>query len=268
MDSLNIAILALIQGITEFLPASSSGHLILWPLLTGQADQGLMMDVAVHIGTLAAVCVYFRADFLRLVAGLTDVLRGRLHSDAARLCLLVALATVPAVLTGLALKLAGATEGLRSVAVVGWATLLGAGLLWWADRVGGQHRAGGDWRLRDAVVMGLLQAVALIPGTSRSGITMTGARFLGFERAEAARLSLLMAIPVTFAAGTLETVELITDGNLALTQELGLGAGLSFLAALAALTVMMRMFRRDWTMLPFVLYRIALGVGLLVFAYT
>jgi len=267
MDSLNIAILALIQGITEFLPISSSGHLILWPLLTGHEDQGLMMDVAVHMGTLVAVCVYFRTDFLRLVAGLADVLRGRWASDAARLFLLIALATVPAVLAGLALKLAGATESLRSVAVIGWATLLGAGLLWWADRAGGQHRAGGDWRLRDAVIMGLMQAVALIPGTSRSGITMTGARFLGFERAEAARLSLLLAIPVTFAAGALETVDLIKDGNLALTGELALGAGLSFLAAMATLTVMMRMFRRDWTMLPFVLYRLALGTALLAIAY-
>lgn len=267
MDSLNIAILALIQGITEFLPISSSGHLILWPLLTGARDQGLMMDVAVHMGTLAAVCVYFRADFLRLVSGLCDVLRGRLHSGAARLFLLIALATVPAVVAGFALKTAGAMEGLRSVAVIGWATLAGAGLLWWADRFGGQARAGGDWRLRDAVIMGLLQAVALIPGTSRSGITMTGARWLGFERAEAARLSLLMAIPVTFAAGTLETADLIGEGNLALTRELTLGAGLSFLAALAALTVMMRMFRRDWTMLPFVLYRLVLGVALLAVAY-
>ena len=267
MDLFNIVALALIQGITEFLPISSSGHLILWPLLTGQTDQGLMMDVAVHMGTLAAVCIYFRADFALLLAGMFDVLRGRWRTPAARMFLLVSLATVPAVLAGLALKLAGATEALRAVAVIGWATLLGAGLLWWTDRFGGQARAGGDWRLRDAVVMGLMQAVALIPGTSRSGITMTAARWLGFERAEAARLSLLMAIPVTFAAGVLEAAELIRDGNLALTSELTVGAGLSCLAALAALTVMMRMFRRDWTMLPFVLYRVALGLGLLAVAY-
>lgn len=267
MTSFDIIALALIQGITEFLPVSSSGHLILWPLLTGRADQGLIMDVAVHMGTLAAVCVYFRRDVGRLTAGLADTLRGRWKSEAARLFWLISLATVPAVLAGLGLKLAGATDSLRSVAVIGWATLAGAGLLWWADRIGAQRRAGGDWRLRDAVVMGLFQAVALVPGTSRSGITMTAARWLGFERAEAARLSLLMAIPVILAAGVLETAELLRNGNLALTGELALGAGLSFLAALAALTVMMRMFRRDWTMLPFVLYRVALGVALLAVAH-
>jgi len=267
MTAFDIIALALIQGITEFLPVSSSGHLILWPLLTGRADQGLMMDVAVHLGTLAAVCVYFRRDVGRLVAGLGDILRGRAGSEAARLFWLVALATVPAVLAGLALKLAGATDTLRAVTVIGWATLLGAGLLWWADRTGVQARAGGDWRLGDAVVMGLMQAIALIPGTSRSGITMTAARWLGFERTEAARLSLLMAVPVILAAGTLETAELVGSGNFALTGELAFGAALSFIAALAALTVMMRMFRRDWTMLPFVVYRVALGVALLAVAY-
>jgi undecaprenyl-diphosphatase len=267
MEFFDIVALALIQGITEFLPISSSGHLILWPLLTGHADQGLMMDVAVHMGTLAAVCVYFRADFARLLAGLADVLGGRWHSDAARLFWLIALATVPAVLAGLGLKLASATEALRSVAVIGWATLLGAGLLWWADRTGAQKRAGGDWRLADALVMGLMQALALIPGVSRSGITMTAARWLGFERTEAARLSLLMSIPVILAAGTLETAELAASGNLAVTGELAAGAGLSFVAALTALTVMMRMFRRDWTMMPFVIYRVALGLGLLGIAY-
>jgi undecaprenyl-diphosphatase len=115
--------------------------------------------------------------------------------------------------------------------------------------------------------MGLAQALALVPGTSRSGITMTLARWLGFERAEAARLSLLMAMPVILAAGTLETAGLIRDGNLAMTAELGLGAALSCVAALLALAVMMRMFRRDWTMLPFVIYRLILGVGLLALAY-
>jgi undecaprenyl-diphosphatase len=268
MELFDIVALALIQGITEFLPISSSGHLALWPILTGRPDQGVTMDVAVHMGTLVAVCIYFRGDAGRLLAGLADVLRGRWKTEAARLFLLVTLATVPAVVAGLALKLSGWIDALRALEVIGWATLLGGLLLWYADRVGAQRRAGGDWRLRDAVLMGLAQALALVPGTSRSGITMTMARWLGFERAEAARLSLLMAMPVILAAGTLETAGLIRDGDLALTAELGLGAALSFVAALLALTVMMRMFRRDWTMLPFVIYRLVLGVGLLGIAYS
>ena len=267
MELFDIIALALIQGITEFLPVSSSGHLVLWPLLTGRPDQGVTMDVAVHMGTLAAVCLYFRRDAGELMIGLADVLRGRVRSDAARLFLLIALATLPAVVVGLVLKLTGWVEALRALEVIGWATLLGGSLLWYADRVGAQRRDAGDWRLRDAILMGLAQALALVPGTSRAGITMTMARWLGFERAEAARLALLMAMPVILAAGVLETAGLVQGGDLALTAELALGTALSFVAALGALTVMMRMFRRDWTMLPFVVYRLALGAGLLALAY-
>jgi len=267
MNLFDIVALALIQGITEFLPVSSSGHLVLWPLLTGRPDQGVTMDVAVHMGTLAAVCLYFRRDAGELLVGLADVLRGRWGTNAARLFLLIALATLPAVVVGLGLKLTGSVDALRALEVIGWTTLLGGVLLWYADRTGAQHRDTGGWGLHDAILIGLAQALALVPGTSRSGITMTMARWLGFARADAARLSLLMAMPVILAAGVLETAGLVRDGDLALTGELALGAVLSFVAALGALTVMMRMFRRDWTMLPFVIYRLVLGVGLLALAY-
>jgi undecaprenyl-diphosphatase len=267
MNLFDIVALALIQGITEFLPVSSSGHLVLWPLLTGRPDQGVTMDVAVHMGTLAAVCLYFRRDAGELLVGLADVLRGRWGTNAARLFLLIALTTVPAVVVGLGLKVTGSVEALRALEVIGWATLLGGLLLWYADRTGPQRRDSGCWGLHDAILMGLAQALALVPGTSRSGITMTMARWLGFARADAARLSLLMAMPVILAAGVLETAGLVRAGNLALSGELALGAVLSFVAALGALSVMMRMFRRDWTMLPFVIYRLALGVGLLALAY-
>ncbi|HUF86370.1 MAG TPA: undecaprenyl-diphosphate phosphatase [Thermohalobaculum sp.] len=267
MTIFDLVALALIQGITEFLPISSSGHLVLWPLLTGRPDQGVSMDVAVHVGTLAAVCLYFRRETGRLVAGLGDVARGRLRTEAARLFLLLALATVPAMAVGLALKATGGVDALRALAVIGWATLIGGLVLWLADRRGAQRRQGAEWGLRDAVLMGLAQALALIPGASRSGITMTAARLLGFQRAEAARVSLLMAIPVTLAAGALETAELVRSGDFALAGDLALGAALAFLAALAAIALMMRMFRREWTMLPFVLYRLALGAALLALAY-
>jgi len=267
MNPFDIIALALIQGITEFLPVSSSGHLVLWPLLTGRPDQGVTMDVAVHMGTLAAVCLYFRHDAGELLVGLADVLRGRRGTNAARLFLLIALATLPAVVAGLVLKLTGWVDALRALEVIGWATLLGGLLLWYADRTGPQRRDTGGWGLHDAIMMGLAQALALVPGTSRSGITMTMARFLGFQRADAARLSLLMAMPVILAAGVLETAGLVRNGDLALSGELALGAALSFVAALGALSVMMRMFRRDWTMLPFVIYRLVLGVGLLALAY-
>jgi undecaprenyl-diphosphatase len=281
MPLLDIFVLALIQGVTEFLPISSSGHLVLWPLLAGRPDQGVTMDVAVHLGTLLAVCLYFRRDVARLVRGGLD-LAGRRASADARLALLIAAATVPAVVAGLGLKLSGFDEALRSLEVIGWATLIGGALLWGADRYGAEHRretpgeGAPGWRLSDAAIMGLAQALALIPGTSRSGICMTAARGLGFRRDEAARLALLMAIPVILAAAAVEIAALATRGEPAAAEgpagggtllDVALATGLSFLAALAALAVMMRMFRADWTMTPFVLYRIVLGTGLLALAY-
>lgn len=181
--------------------------------------------------------------------------------------LLLALATLPAIVAGLALKLADAQSLLRTVEVIGWATLIGAILLWLADKTVSSSRVAESWTTREAILMGLAQAVALIPGTSRSGITMTMARWLGFDRTEAARLALLMAIPVILAAGTVETLGVIKAGDLTLGKDLLLGAVLSCAAALAALWGMMRMFAATWTMLPFVIYRICLGAILLWIAY-
>lgn len=264
MHLADLVILALIQGITEFLPISSSGHLALWPLLTGRPDQGVTLDVAVHVGTLVAVCGYFRGEMVRLVHGATDILGGRRTTADARLLLLLALATIPAVLAGLALKLTGAMGALRSLEVIAWATLLGGILLWIADRTGREGRGISDWGLRDALLMGAAQAVALIPGTSRSGACMIMARLLGFGRVEGARIALLMSVPTILAAGTVETLSLVKDGDLALGTDFLLAAALACLSAFAALWAMMRLFGSGWTMAPFALYRIALGLGLLL----
>ena len=267
MPLLDLLVLAVIQGITEFLPISSSGHLALWPLLTGREDQGLTLDVAVHLGTLVAVCLYFRRDIGQLVTGAVCILRGDPGAAPARLVWLLAFATVPAVVAGLALKLSDGQAALRDLAVIGWATLGGGVLLWLADRFGAARRDASAWGWRDAGLMGLAQATALVPGMSRSGVCMTMGRALGYTRTEAARLALLMAVPTILAAGTVETAGLVADGNLALGADFALAAALSCLAALAALRVMMGMFRADWSMTPFVLYRLALGGGLLALAY-
>lgn len=266
MSELHLLLLALIQGVTEFLPISSSGHLALFPALTGEADQGLTIDVAVHVGTLVAVVIYFRAEVADAIVGAGHVLTGRLSTPQARLALLLAVSTVPVVIAGLALKLAGLDEALRSVEVIAWTTLIFGGILWVADRYGAQARGWREWTWRDALVMGLAQAVALIPGVSRSGITMTAARGLGYERVDAARLALLMSIPTILAAGTLATGDLISSGDAQLGLDAVLAAALSCLAALAALSVMMRMLR-DWTMTPFVIYRLALGLALLAYIH-
>ncbi|MCK0168546.1 undecaprenyl-diphosphate phosphatase [Jannaschia sp. S6380] len=261
----HLIILALIQGVTEFLPVSSSGHLILLPALTGMDDQGLFLDVALHIGTLGAVILYFRTDVARALAGIAGLLRRRWGPDE-RLALGLAIATVPVAVAGLAIKLTIGTDALRSVAVIGWA-MLGFGLLlWWFDRHGPQTKTAADWTPGQAFRLGLWQAVALIPGTSRSGICITGARAMGYERHDAARLAMLMSIPTILASGTLLMIDAAGATDAAVLRDAGLAALLSFGAALAALALMMRLLR-SVSFTPYVIYRVALGILLLGWAY-
>ena len=267
MPLLHLILVALIQGVTEFLPVSSSGHLVLVPLVTGYADQGLAVDVAVHVGTLIAVVAYFRAEVAIALAGLADLARGRTRTPGARLAAGLAIATVPVVLAGLALELTGAASALRSVAVIGWA-MLGFGIvLWWADRFP-QRRTDADWTPRHALILGLWQAVALIPGTSRSGIVITGARALGYDREAAARLAMLMSVPTILAAGTLLGIEASAAPQPpGFWRDLTLAAALAAVSAFAALALMMRLLR-SVSFTPYVLYRIALGAVLLAWAYS
>ncbi len=267
MSLLHILILALIQGITEFLPISSSAHLILFPQLTGLQDQGVALDVSVHVGTLLAVMVYFRADVMAVLRGLPDLARGRLDTPGARMASLLIIATIPVMALGLILKAAGLMEAMRSMAVIGW-TMLGFGIvLYVADKRGSEARRAEGWTLRDAVILGLWQAIALIPGTSRSGATITGARFLGFERHDAARLSMLMSIPTIIASGGLTALDLIETANTQAAIDGAIGATISFVAALVALKVMMR-FLAAVSFTPYVIYRVVLGVALLAIAYS
>ena len=266
MPLLHLFLVAVVQGITEFLPVSSSGHLILLPALTGLEDQGQAIDVAVHLGTLGAVVLYFRGDVAVLWRGALELARGRLATKDAYLALCLGVATVPVVLAGLVLSLTGLDDALRSAAVIGWATL-GFGLvLWWADRTGAEARTAPEWTLRHALVMGLWQAVALIPGTSRSGITITGARALGYARHDAARLAMLMSIPTILAAGALEGAGVLGSADAALLRDGAVAAALAFASALAALAFMMRLLR-SVSFTPYVVYRCVLGVALLAWVY-
>ena len=266
MPLLHLFLVAVLQGVTEFLPVSSSGHLILLPALTGMDDQGQAIDVAVHVGTLGAVMLYFRRDVAVLWRGAGELARGRLGSKGSYLALCLGVATVPVVVAGLLLSVLGLDDALRSAAVIGWATLVFGLVLWWADRTGAQGREASEWTLRHALVMGLWQAVALIPGTSRSGITITGARALGYARPDAARLAMLMSIPTILAAGALEGAEVVGEADMALLRDGAIGAALSFGAALLALALMMRLLRTV-SFLPYVIYRCALGLGLLMWVY-
>jgi undecaprenyl-diphosphatase len=266
MTLLHLAVLALIQGITEFLPISSSAHLILEPALTGGRDQGLTIDAAVHAGTLAAVMLYFRGDMAAVIRGGLRVVTGDLRDPEARLALLLALATVPVVLSGAAVALTGLDVAFRSVELIAWTTLIWGAVLWLSDRFGATGREFAGWNLRDAIVMGLAQAISIVPGTSRSGITMSAARALGFARVDAARLSMLMSVPATMAVAAWTGAKLARSGDTALGLDAAIAAGMSFVAALFTLIVLMRMLR-TWTMTPFVIYRLALGGVLLWVAY-
>ena len=261
---LHIVVLALVQGITEFLPISSSGHLILVPALTGWEDQGVVIDVATHVGTLVAVLIYFRRDVAAMAAGFL-ALAVRRYDAGARLALLVVTATVPTVIAGAVLHELG-PDLVRSAAIIAWATLGFGILLGIADRVGATSGRTEDITFGGAVVFGLAQVLALIPGTSRSGITMTAGRFLGLGREAAARFSLLMAIPTILGAGTLAGWDLYQAGDVSLGLDALLAAILSCLAALAAIALMMRWLRRA-SFMPFVIYRVILGLGLLIWLY-
>lgn len=267
MSFLQLILAAIIQGITEFLPVSSSGHLILLPSLTGMDDQGLAIDVAVHVGTLGAVVLYFWTDVKQAVAGLPHAVTGRVDTPQARLAMGLIIATIPTVIVGAILFKTGLSQSLRSMTVIGW-TMLGFGLLlYWMDQKGTQTKQTGDWNLRDAWIMGLWQVLALLPGTSRSGITITGARQLGYNREDGARIAMLMSIPTILASGVLLSVDVIQQADAQLAKDGAIAAFFAFISALLALTLMMRLLR-SVSFTPYVIYRVILGAILLVIAYS
>ena len=273
MPLLHILILALVQGVTEFLPVSSSGHLVLaweyfdrggWSVPQQSESERLTVDIAVHVGTLGAVCLYFWRDLWFMTLGLGKLLVGQ-WTPGARLAFLVVLATLPVVGVGFAFEdfIAGVLHG--NVTIVAWTTIGFGVLLLVADRLGMTVRRVEHITVFQALFIGASQILALIPGTSRSGITMTAARLFGYERPEAARFSLLLSIPAILGAGTLAGLDLRESGDLHLQYEALAAAVIAFAAALIAIALMLRWLRHAGFM-PFVVYRIALGAALLIWA--
>ncbi len=267
MPIFQLLLVAIIQGLTEFLPVSSSGHLILLPGLTGLEDQGQLIDVAVHVGTLGAVVLYFWRDVKIGLGGLMDLACGNASTPGARLALGLIVGTIPVILAGLVLHVTGLSGAMRSVAVIGWAMLIFGIVLYWADQTGADTKTVKDWSVRDALVMGLWQAIALIPGTSRSGVTITAGRKLGYGREEAARLAMLMSIPTILASGILLGADVVQSADWQAAQDSAIAAVFAFGAALLALTLMMRLLK-SVSFTPYVIYRVILGVVLLIIAYT
>lgn len=273
-----LIVLAIVQGITEFLPISSSGHLVLTRMLfhpggPAVVDIDVTIDVALHLGSLLAVLFYFRRETRDAVIGpftlIAETATGRNLSGPSRLAILLIIATIPAILFGLAIEFWDLMEeirGDRAVEVIGWTTLVFGVLLYIGDRIGGGERKLEGWTAGSAVWMGLAQALALVPGVSRSGIVMTAGRFLGYGRVEAARVAMVMAIPTILAAGGFKALQLVMDGNLALTRDAAIAAILSFISAYVSLAIMMRMLVST-SFTPFVVYRLLLGGFLLWTAY-
>lgn len=267
MTLFNLLLVAMIQGLTEFLPVSSSGHLILLPSLTGLDDQGQIIDVAAHVGTLCAVVLYFWGDVRQALGGSLRLLRGKVDTQGAFLAFCLLIATVPVIILGLFLKLTGLSDAMRGITVIGWTMIIFGIVLYWADQTGPTAKTAEKWSVKDALQMGLWQAIALIPGTSRSGITITAGRMLGYTRTDAARLSMLMSIPTIIASATLLGLDVIGTADAGALRDIGIVAAMSFAAALLALTLMMRLLRAvSYT--PYVIYRLGLGSVLLWIGYS
>jgi undecaprenyl-diphosphatase len=261
---LHAIVLALVQGLTEFLPISSSAHLVLAPWVLDWPDQGLAFDVVVHLGTLAAVCGYFRADLLGVASGWLRGVTGRAPAgDAdARLGWLIIAATVPVGLAGLMLKDWVETVA-RDPMLIGATSIAFGLLLWGADHWGGRSRGADRLGWRDAVVVGLAQAVALVPGVSRSGVTITAGRALGLDREAAARFSFLLAVPVIALSGVLEVGDLVRTGvGGALLGPLLTGFAVSAVSAYLCIRYFLRFLQRH-SMDVFVAYRVVLGILIL-----
>ena len=262
MDTVQIIVLALVQGLTEFLPISSSAHLILVPQLLGWDDQGISFDVAVHLGTLIAVVFYFRKDILKLTEAFFSSLTGKGMSAEAILAWGVLLGTIPAGLVGLLFKDAIETH-LRSPLVIAATTIVFGLLLWYADRVSKRQRGEYSLSWKDFLFIGAAQAIALIPGTSRSGITITAGLLLGLTREAAARYSFLLSIPIIVVSCLGVTKDLVESSVPVEWSALLLGTGLAAVSAFVCIYYFLAVINRIG-MGPFVIYRLGLGVLLFI----
>lgn len=259
MDTWHSIALALIQGLTEFLPISSSAHLILPSELLGWPDQGLAFDVSVHVGTLIAVLIYFRSEVLAIIRGFFARIAGGPATTDSRMAFALIVGTIPAGVAGVLFEHVVETA-LRSEAVIATTTIVFGLLLGVADRCFRHGR--GEVTLTTAIAVGFAQALALIPGTSRSGITMTAGLALGLSRSEAARFSFLLSIPIIAAAGLLKSLELIEQQAAVAWGELALAVLVSAGSAYLCIHWFLKLLERIGFM-PFVIYRLLLGVALI-----
>jgi undecaprenyl-diphosphatase len=265
MTLFEIIILALIQGLTEFLPVSSSAHLILPSELLGWQNQGLAFDVAVHVGSLFAVILFFRKEIVTLTAAWFSHGFSKKQSADSKLAWFIAIGTLPGIFFGFLMK-DWIELNARSMTIIAITTLVFGVLLWFADKYGKQTRGLDKLTLKSVLLIGVAQAIAIIPGTSRSGITMTAGLFVGLDRESAARFSFLLSIPIILGAGLFSAIELSHSISEVDLRALGYGALFSFLSAYACIALFLKWIAK-LGMLPFVIYRLLLGLILLLVVY-
>jgi undecaprenyl-diphosphatase len=264
MGLLEIIILAVVQGITEFLPISSSGHLRAAAEILGIPGSTLAIDVAVHVGTLGAVLIYFWRDIVRILLGVAQFAVGR-RTDGGLLGVYIVMATIPVFLVGYFGRDLIDSQ-LRTLEIIGWTSIVFGILLWWADRTGMTVLKLDHLTPRNVIIIGVAQVLALVPGTSRAGVTVTAARLLGYERSEAARFSMLLSIPAVAGAGLLIALDLVASGDAALGRGAVIAGILAFITALGAIALLMRWLQFAG-FAPFVIYRVLMGAGILYWVY-
>lgn len=264
MVFLSLIILAIIQGLTEFIPVSSSAHLYLGEILLSWEEQGTSMVIASHLGSLGAVLLYFRHETAMLFRGGLDIIRLR-NTPERQLFLYLTVATVPLVLVGIGLAISGIAENLDAPVIIALASIFFGVVLYFADRQP-VTTSREPSSLRAVIMLGLAQALAAIPGTSRSGITITAARCMGFDRESSARFSMLMAIPAIMASGAYLVMKYVSDGGSLVWGPLIGIAIASFISAFLAIDIFMRLTRHI-SFTPFVIYRVLLGVVILTLVF-
>ena len=265
MITFHIFFIAIIQGITEFLPISSSAHLIILPYMMKVSDQGVIIDISAHLGSLLALIIFFKKDSSILFKGLIQFFLLKTQKKEVFFFLKIGLATIPVIFFGLIFKIYRLDIIIRSIEIIGWMMIVFGFLLFYADKFGKEKKSLEDLSLKDAAIMGLFQAFALIPGVSRSGITITGFRIFGYSKYDSIKISLLMSIPTIILSGFFISPEILEENKISVFVVFGTFI-LSFFTSIIALNLMVK-YIYIFGFTPYVVYRIILGLILLYIAY-
>jgi len=258
MLDLQYFLIGIIQGITEFLPISSSGHLVLFAKLTNWEDQGLFTDIAVHFGTLFAVIVYLRKDIYYL---LSNIFQFRIFED--QIFFKIILSTLPAILLGYFIY-EYVSVYFRSIRLIALSSIVFAIILYFADKISIQTKSWQNITYAEALLVGLFQVLAFIPGASRAGVTITGARFLGYDRINAAKFSMILSIPIILASMTLSLINVFNEEQVAVNfYHSFFAAMVAFITALLSIKFLIQ-FIKQANFNIFIIYRIILGIILLI----